>query len=70
MDGYAACRALRAAPETRDIPVLMIATNGDAASMLAGFEAGCREYITKPLDRAEYLGKVRGYLDRRFGASA
>lgn len=70
MDGYAACRALRAAPETRDIPVLMIATNGDTGSMLAGFEAGCSEYITKPLDRAEYLGKVRGYLDRRFGASA
>jgi CheY-like chemotaxis protein len=70
MDGYAACRALRDASETRDIPILMVTTNGDMGSTLAGFEAGCNEYITKPLDRVEYLTKVRSYLDRRFGGSA
>jgi DNA-binding response OmpR family regulator len=37
---------------------------------LAGFEAGCNEYITKPLERVEYLTKVRSYLDRRFGGNA
>jgi CheY-like chemotaxis protein len=70
MDGYTACRALRDAPETRDTPILMVTTNGDMGSTLAGFEAGCNEYITKPLDRVEYLTKVRSYLDRRFGGSA
>ena len=70
MDGFTACRALRAAPETRDIPILMVTTNGDMGSTLAGFEAGCNEYITKPLDRVEYLTKVRSYLDRQFGGVA
>jgi CheY-like chemotaxis protein len=70
MDGFAACRALRAAPETRNIPIFMVTTNGDMVSTLAGFEAGCNEYITKPLDRAEYLTKVRSYLDRQFGGIA
>ena len=70
MDGFAACRALRAAPETKDIPILMVTTNGDMVSTLAGFEAGCNEYITKPLERAEYLTKIRSYLDRRFGGNA
>ena len=70
MDGFSACRELRATPETRDIPILMVTTHGDMASTLAGFEAGCNEYITKPLERAEYLVKVRSYLDRRFGMPA
>jgi DNA-binding response OmpR family regulator len=70
MDGFAACRALRASPKTKDIPVLMVTTNGDMVSTLAGFEAGCNEYITKPLERAEYLTKIRSYLDRRFGGNA
>jgi DNA-binding response OmpR family regulator len=67
MDGLQACRALRAAAETRDIPILMVSTDGGVESTLAGFEAGCNEYITKPLDRTEYLAKVRSYLARRFG---
>ena len=70
MDGFAACRALRQAPETRDVPILMVTTNGDMESTLAGFEAGCNEYITKPLERTEYLTKVRSYLARRFGGDA
>lgn len=70
MDGFAACRALRGAPETRGVPILMVTTNGDMESTLAGFEAGCNEYITKPLERTEYLTKVRSYLARRFGGDA
>jgi CheY-like chemotaxis protein len=70
MDGFEACRALRAAPETHDIPILMVTTHGDMANTLAGYEAGCNEYITKPLERAEYLTKVRSYLDRHFDGEA
>jgi CheY-like chemotaxis protein len=70
MDGFAACRALRAAPETREIPIIMVTTNGDMLNTLAGFEAGCNEYITKPLERTEYLTKIRSYLDRKFGGNA
>jgi DNA-binding response OmpR family regulator len=70
MDGFEACRALRAAPETSHIPILMVTTHGDMANTLAGFEAGCNEYITKPLERAEYLTKVRSYLDRHFDGAA
>jgi DNA-binding response OmpR family regulator len=64
MDGLAACRELRAAPETRDIPILIVTRRGGAESTIAGFEAGCNEYITKPLDRTEYLTKVRTHLAR------
>ena len=66
MDGFAVCRALRAAQATRDIPIMMVTTHGDMVNTLAGYEAGCNEYLTKPLDHSEYLTKVRSYLDRRF----
>ena len=70
MDGFEACRALRAAPETRDIPILMITTHSEMENVLAGFEAGCNEYLTKPLERAEYLTKIRSYLYRSLGGTA
>jgi CheY-like chemotaxis protein len=67
MDGIEACRALRAAPETADIPILMVTTHSEMDNVLAGFEAGCNEYLTKPLERTEFLTKVRSYLHRHFG---
>ena len=70
MDGIEACRALRAAPETTDIPILMVTTHSEMDNVLAGFEAGCNEYLTKPLERTEFLTKVRSYLHRHFGGSA
>ena len=65
MNGFEACRALRAAPETKDIPILMVSTHSEMEHVLAGFEAGCNEYLTKPLDRIEYLTKIRRYLSRQ-----
>ena len=67
MDGFEACRALRAAPETKDIPILIVTTHSEMENVLAGFEAGCNEYLTKPLERTEYLVKVRSYLNRHVG---
>jgi two-component system cell cycle response regulator len=67
MDGFEACRALRAAAETKDIPILMVTTHSEMENVLAGFEAGCNEYLTKPLERTEYLVKVRSYLNRHVG---
>jgi CheY-like chemotaxis protein len=64
MGGLDACRLLRSMPETRDIPILMVTTHSDMENVLAGFNAGCNEYLTKPLERAEYLAKVRSYLNR------
>ena len=69
MDGFEACRALRAAPETADIPILMVTTHSEMENVLAGFEAGCNEYLTKPLERTEYLVKVRSYLNRHLGGA-
>jgi CheY-like chemotaxis protein len=64
MNGFEACRALRDDERTRDIPVLMITTRSEMPNVLKGYESGCNEYITKPVDRTELVTKVRSYLDR------
>ena len=64
MNGFEACRALREDERTRDIPVLMITTRSEMPNVLKGYESGCNEYITKPVDRTELVTKVRSYLDR------
>ena len=69
MDGFAACRSLRAAPDTKHIPILMVTTHSEMQKVLEGYESGCNEYLTKPLERDEYLVKVRSYLERRTDAA-
>ncbi|XXU78144.1 response regulator [Sorangium sp. So ce1151] len=48
IDGFEACRRLKAAESTRDIPALFMTCLTDAADKLVGFKAGGVDYITKP----------------------
>lgn len=49
MDGYALVRALRARPETRAVPVIMISTEAEAQDAVAGYRAGANLYLVKPV---------------------
>ena len=62
MNGFEALRALRADSDLRSMPILMVTTRSEMPNVLEGFESGCNEYITKPVDRTELLTKVRSYL--------
>jgi len=62
MNGFEACQELRQHPETRKIPVLLVTTRGEESSVEKGFEAGCTDYVTKPISGPELLAKVRTYL--------
>ena len=62
MDGFEACRELRRLEPTRDIPVIMVTTRGEAVNVEAGYEAGCNDYVTKPINGAELMSKLKTYL--------
>ena len=62
MTGLEACRAIRAREATRAIPIILVTTRGDAASVEEGFASGCNDYVTKPINGAELLGKLRDQL--------
>jgi CheY-like chemotaxis protein len=64
LDGWEATRRLKAAAETRAIPVIALsahAMEGDRARALA---AGCDEYDIKPVDFPRLLGKIRTLIAR------
>ena len=62
MDGFEACKQLRAQEATRSTPIIMVTTRGEEEHMEVGFENGCTDYVTKPIDGLELLAKVRNCL--------
>ena len=62
MTGLQAVQELRRHEATKAIPIIMISTRGEGQSVEAGFESGCNDYLTKPIDGAALLAKIRDYL--------
>jgi DNA-binding response OmpR family regulator len=63
MNGFEACRRIREQDATANVPIIMVTTKGEEQNVETGFESGCSDYITKPINGAELLTKVRGYLE-------
>ncbi len=40
----------------------MVTTRGEEESVEAGYESGCSDYVTKPIDRLELVSKVANCL--------
>jgi CheY-like chemotaxis protein len=64
MDGMDVMKALRAKPETRRLPVLMLTAMSDEPSTRAGFDAGVTDYVTKPFSVPQLTARVRACLTR------
>lgn len=64
MDGFEVCRALRADPSTRDIPVIFMTGLTESEDVVRGFDAGGNDYITKPVRPHEVLARIAAHLDR------
>jgi CheY-like chemotaxis protein len=62
MNGFEACKRMRQQPGTRDIPIVLVTTRGEESYMEAGFQSGCNDYITKPVDGAELVALLQSYL--------
>lgn len=62
MDGFEACRALRRLESTRTTPIIMVTTRGEPQNIETGYEAGCSDYVTKPINGPELVSKVRDLL--------
>lgn len=62
MDGFTACREMRKRPELKRVPIIMVTSRGESGNVEQGFESGCNDYVTKPINGAELLELVNGYL--------
>lgn len=55
MSGYQVCRRIKRDPATRDIPVIMLTSKSESASMMEGMDAGAIDYIPKDQFAIEHL---------------
>jgi len=62
MNGFEACKQMRQQAATRDIPIVLLTTRGEEAYMEAGFQSGCNDYLTKPVNGDELVKLLESYL--------
>lgn len=65
MDGFELCAALRAAPSTAAIPVLIVTALEGEADRARGLAAGADEYLTKPISADDLTSRLAALLGRR-----
>ncbi|MDQ7825263.1 MAG: response regulator [Candidatus Eremiobacteraeota bacterium] len=62
MDGYEACRTLKAQPDTASIPFVFLTAKAQEKEIEEGLALGAIDYIKKPFEPDEFVAKVKGLL--------
>lgn len=62
MDGFEVCRQLKAAPDTRLTPVVLITALSATEDRIRGINAGGDDFLSKPVDFNELLARTRSLL--------
>jgi two-component system, OmpR family, phosphate regulon response regulator PhoB len=60
--GFDVCRELKAADETKSIPVVMLTAHDSESDRAVGFAAGAAQYLTKPFGPLELIDTIRTLL--------
>ncbi|MBI5549293.1 MAG: response regulator [Deltaproteobacteria bacterium] len=58
MDGLELCKAIKAHPQLKRVPVVLLTTKSDSDSRAIGLESGADDYLFKPLQERELLARV------------
>ena len=62
MSGYEVCSQIKGDPDKRNIPVLMVTALNEAGDIEKAVNAGCDDFLTKPVNRLELRTRVRSLL--------
>ncbi len=65
LSGFEVCKRLRADPATRDIAILMVTALDQPADVERAVDAGTHDFLSKPINKAELLRRVRSLLQVR-----
>jgi two-component system phosphate regulon response regulator PhoB len=64
LSGVEVCRRLRARPETRNMPIIMLTARGEETDRIRGLDTGADDYIVKPFSMSELAARIRAVLRR------
>jgi adenylate cyclase len=62
LDGIEVCRRLKSDRNRPFTPIILLTANADTSDVMAGLAAGADEYLTKPIDHAALVARVRSAL--------
>ena len=63
MDGFALLRELRAEPQIRDVPVILLSARAGEEARVEGIDAGADDYLIKPFSARELIARVNSNLE-------
>jgi two-component system, OmpR family, phosphate regulon response regulator PhoB len=64
ISGIEVCRLIRAKPESRDIPIIMLTARSEEAEKVRGLATGADDYLVKPFSIPELLMRIKTILRR------
>lgn len=67
VDGLDVCKALRADPRTKPIPIVMLTAKGEEVDVVTGLEVGADDYMVKPFSPRVLAARIKAVLRRRQG---
>jgi len=70
VSGIEVCRRLKARPETRGIPIIMLSARSEEVDKVRGLETGADDYVIKPYSLVELMARLRAQLRRTRPATA
>jgi twitching motility two-component system response regulator PilH len=62
MNGFQAARQISTEPETQAIPIIIVSTKDQETDKMWGLRQGAKDYVTKPADEKELIGKINALL--------
>ena len=65
LDGWEATRRLKAAPETKSIPIIALTAHAMSGDRDQALEAGCDDYDAKPIEMPRLLAKIEAFLGKQ-----
>ena len=64
VSGIEICRRLRARPETKSLPIMMLTARGEETERVRGLATGADDYVVKPFSLPEFIARVHALLRR------
>lgn len=64
LTGFEVCRLLRATPSWQGLPILLMTRRVSPELRLAAFRAGADDYLTRPIDRDEFMARIKVRMER------
>jgi two-component system cell cycle response regulator len=64
-DGLRLCSQLRSLPEGRNVPILVVVSEGDRRKLTQALEMGVNDYLSRPVDKNELVARVRTQLRKK-----